>query len=93
MSGNEYELQISELRDAVWIHASDGSTVGRFGRMGVDLHNTITEMMQGMPQCRLCTHSKPSAQDWQLFRDKAKEWWGVDVPADAFDSRLLKENV
>jgi hypothetical protein len=53
-----YELQLSDTRNAVWIHASDGSTVGRFGRMGIDLHNTVTEQMAGMPECRLCTHRR-----------------------------------
>ncbi|CAD0264190.1 conserved hypothetical protein [Pseudomonas veronii] len=85
----EYEIQLSEQRDTIWIHASDGSTVGRFGRMGIDLHNTVSEQMQGMPQCRLCTHGKPSSRDWAIFREKALEWWGVSVPSDAFDERLL----
>lgn len=84
-----YEIQLSVTRNAVWIHASDGSTVGRFGRMGIDLHNTVTEQLAGKPQCRLCTHGQPSAADWQLFRDKALEWWGVEVPFDAFDESLL----
>ncbi len=84
-----YEIQLSEARNAVWIHASDGSTVGRFGRMGIDLHTTVTEQMAGMPQCRLCTHGQPKAADWALFRERALEWWGVEVPDDAFDARLL----
>jgi hypothetical protein len=87
----EYELQLSDNLDAVWVHASDGSTVGRFGRMGIDLHNTVTDQMAGMPECRLCTHGKPTAADWQLFREKAFEWWGVEVPADAFSPRWLAE--
>lgn len=85
----EYELQISHRRDAIWIHASDGSTVGRFGRMGVDLHNTVSEQMQGLPQCRLCTHGRPGAVEWQLFRDKALEWWGIAVPENAFNPDFL----
>lgn len=86
----EYEIQLSEPRNVVWIHAPDGSTVGRFGRMGIDLHTTVTEQMAGAPQCRLCTHDTPSIEDWQLFRAKALEWWGVEVPDDAFDHSLLK---
>lgn len=87
----EYELQLSELRNAVWIHsAADGSTVGRFGRQGVDLHTTATEQLAGMPECRLCTHGQPSLEEWQLFRSKAYEWWGVTVPSDAFDVGLLR---
>ncbi|RJX80336.1 hypothetical protein D3M70_12375 [Pseudomonas sp. LS-2] len=87
---SQYELQLSSSRNAVWIHSSeDGSTVGRFGRMGVDLHNTATEQMLGMPECRLCTHGRPSESDWALFRSKALEWWGVTVPEEAFDRRFF----
>lgn len=86
----EYEIQTSALRDVVWIHSGqDGSTVGRFGRMGIDLHNTVTEMLEGAPECRLCTHGKPTRSDWTLFREKALEWWGVCVPVDAFNLDLL----
>ncbi|WP_069945517.1 hypothetical protein [Alteromonas macleodii] len=85
----KYLVEWSIMNDAVWIHASDGSTVGRFGRMGVDLHNTVTDQMNGAPECRLCTHGKPTTEQWQLFRDKALEWWGVDVPNDAFSNQLL----
>lgn len=88
--GIEYEVQIALCRDAIWIHASDGSTVGRFGRMGVDLHNTVSEQMRGMPECRLCTHGKPGRKEWDLFREKSLEWWGVVIPSDAFDEDLLK---
>lgn len=70
----EYELQISHRRDAIWIHASDGSTVGRFGRMGVDLHNTVSEQMQGLPQCRLCTHGRPALLSGSCF--ETRRWNG-----------------
>jgi hypothetical protein len=84
-----YEIQQSQMHDAVWIHASDGSTVGRFGKMGVDLHNTISEQLNGAPQCRLCTHVKASKLDWDLFREKALEWWNVEVPINAFNHKLF----
>jgi hypothetical protein len=86
-----YQVESAHMRDAVWIHASDGSTVGRFGKLGVDLHNTATEQLNGMPQCRLCTHGKVNRSDWDLFREKALEWWGVVVPVDAFDFDLFQE--
>lgn len=86
---DRYEIQYSDRRDTVWIHCIDGSTVGRFGRMGVDLHNSVTEMLEGATQCRLCTHGRPSMAEWELFRSKALEWWGVIVPADAIDPALL----
>ena len=84
-----YEIEWSVQKDVVWVHASDGSTVGRFGKMGVDLHNTITEQMNGAPECRLCTHGKPTIGEWEMFINKALEWWGVVVPMDAFNHQLL----
>lgn len=86
----EYELQLSELGDCVWVHATDGSTVGRFGRMGIDLHNSLTDQIAGMPECRLCTHGQPTVADWDLFRGRVLEWFGIDVPTTAFDARWLK---
>lgn len=85
----EYQVEWSQTRNMVWIHASDGSTVGRFGRFGIDLHNTVTDQLKGLPQCRLCTHHQSSTKDWLTFREKAKEWWNVTVPEDAFDISLL----
>lgn len=34
-----YEIQLAETQDRIWIHASDGSTVGRFSLLGIDLHH------------------------------------------------------
>lgn len=62
--------------------------------MGVDLHTSVTEQQAGASQCRLCTHGRPTQADWALFREKALEWWGVDVPQNAFDSKwLAKEGI
>ena len=85
-----YEIQISSNKDTLWIHASDGSTVGRFSRFGIDMHNTVTEQMQGSAQCRLCTHKQPTRSDWKLFIEKALEFWGVVVPPGAFNNSFLK---
>ena len=83
----DYEIQLSELRDTVWIHAPDGSTVARFGRFGVDLHNSVSDQLAGASECKLCTHGSTGPEEWQLFCEKALEWWGVAVPADAIDPR------
>lgn len=80
-----YEVQISENNDAVWVHASDGSTVGRFGKMGIDIHNTVTEQLAGKPECRLCTHGQVTEKEWGIFREKALEYWQVNIPINAFD--------
>ncbi|MFT6904200.1 MAG: hypothetical protein ACJAS1_000850 [Oleiphilaceae bacterium] len=85
-----YQIELSQTRDVVWIHSfDDGSTVGRFGRMGVDIHNSVTEQLNGASECRLCTHGKVTRSDWDLFREKALEFWQVNVSDDAFNHNLF----
>ncbi|WP_230390894.1 hypothetical protein [Reinekea sp. G2M2-21] len=90
---SEYQAEFSHYRDAIWVHScADGSTVGRFGKNGVDIHNTITEQLAGAPECRHCTHGRVTAADWQMFREKALEYWRVDIPIDTFDPKFFKES-
>lgn len=85
-----HELQTDPLKRRVWVHASDGSTVGRFDvRFGIDIHNTVTEQMEGKSQCLHCTHETPGKAEWAMFREHAQKHWGIDVPDDAVD--LLTE--
>ena len=70
----EYQVEWSLLNDAVWIHASDGSTVGRFGKMGVDLHTTVTEPLQGAPNV---AYALMANQQWKTGNYlKLKLWNG-----------------
>ncbi|MFT6347040.1 MAG: hypothetical protein ACJAYB_000021 [Psychromonas sp.] len=81
----KYEIQTSANRDTVWIHCDDGSTVGRFSKYGIDLHNSISDQMAGAPECRFCTHGAVNEKDWAMFIKKAFEFWGVVVDASSFD--------
>ncbi len=81
----EYILQETSTRDAVWIHSSDGGTVGRFGRNGIDIHNSPTVVRETGIECLLCTHRPSTPADWKLFREMALDLWGIDVPEDAFE--------
>lgn len=75
-----YQIQYDYNRKVVWIHCSDGSTVGRFNKYtGIDIHHSMSEQIEGKPQCKLCTHVKPSKEDWLFFVEKAKELWNVDI--------------
>ena len=84
-----YVVQYSDCGGAVWVHCSDGSTVGRFGKQGVDIHNSVTEQLAGAKECRLCTHGVPTRKEWRMFIDKAYEYWGVVIPERAFNHSLL----
>ena len=72
--------QVESDGRTVWVHASDGSTVGRFSTVfGMDVHTTITQQMAGASQCLHCTHSKPSQADWQMFCDLVHQHHGILV--------------
>lgn len=90
-SNPRYVIQTTENKRALWVHDStDGSTVGRFGRMGVDIHNSVTDQMNGKPECLFCTHGKAGVEDWELFRKKAKELWDLNIPVDAISEEMLR---
>lgn len=65
---DEEFIQVSECGNTVWVHAEDGTTVGRFSKVfGMDVHNTVSDQMTGKPQCLHCTHEKPSHINWIEF--------------------------
>ena len=78
----EYEdrVQVSHDRRTVWVHADDGSTVGRFSKVfGMDVHTTVTEQMNGASQCLKCTHEAPGLNEWNLFCDLMLDKYGISV--------------
>lgn len=61
-------VQVSGCGKTVWVHALDGSTVGRFSKVfGMDVHTSATAQMDGQSQCLKCTHIKPEQADWLEF--------------------------
>ena len=76
----EYEIQYSQNKEKLWVHCSNGETVGRYDtRFGMDIHHTIEEQAEGMPQCLNCTHGKSNPEEFELFCAEAKENWGVEI--------------
>ena len=64
----QYDIQVSSCGKTLWVHAQDGSTVGRFSKIfGMDVHTTASEQLDGKPQCLHCTYAKPSYADWLEF--------------------------
>jgi hypothetical protein len=87
-----HELQLDELGHKLWVHAPDGSTVGRFNvRFGIDIRNTVTDQIAGAEECLFCTHTPPTRLEWELFKSRAFELWGVTVPDTAVDVSLLAD--
>jgi len=76
----ENQVQVSATGDTVWVHAMDGSTVGRFcKRFGLDVHTTVTEQMSGVGQCLHCTHEPAGQAEWKLFRELMRKHYQIHV--------------
>jgi hypothetical protein len=83
---SENQIQVSSNGATIWVHASDGSTVGRFSKIfGMDIHTTIAQQLNGADQCLHCTHVKPTEADWYAFCASVLEHYGIDV-----DKSLIK---
>lgn len=80
MSKDLEQVQVSQDGSTVWVHALDGSTVGRFSkRAGMDVHTTATEQLAGASQCLKCTHGQPQHEDWLEFCALIKRHYGITV--------------
>lgn len=88
--GQFYFVECSTDHETVWVHCSDGSTVGRFSVFGIDIHNSVTAMLNGAHECLLCTHNTPSIEDWEIFRSKALELWDIDIPENYVSPHVFK---
>lgn len=79
------QVQVSEDGNTIWVHALDGSTVGRFStRFGMDVHTTITQQLEGASQCLHCTHTAASQDDWAQFCHLMQVHYGISVTRDAW---------
>ena len=77
---SEFAVEVSACANTVWVHASDGSTVGRFSKhFGMDIHNPIGQQLEGQGQCLHCTHTKPNESDWARFCELIMKHFGVVV--------------
>jgi hypothetical protein len=76
----EDRVQVSPNGKTVWVHAKDGSTVGRFSKtFGMDCHTTITEQLAGAGQCLHCTHEVPGPAEWETFCELMHKHYGIAV--------------
>jgi len=76
-------IQVSACGTTVWIHADDGSTVGRFSKtFGMDVHTSVSEQLAGAHQCLHCTHQAPTQEEWLQFCALMQQHYGIKVPAN-----------
>lgn len=64
----------------VWVSGASGESLGRFGRMGIDIHQPFEVQASGGPQCLECTHGPTTLEHWNRFRVAMVEHYGIDVP-------------
>lgn len=83
MTLEDDQIQVSSCGKTVWVHADDGSTVGRFSKtFGMDVHTTLTAQLGGAGQCLRCTHQAPTQAEWLEFCELMQKHYGIKVPTD-----------
>ena len=80
--------QIETDGTTVWVNSAD-SCVGRFGRMGVDVHTTLSAQMAGAPQCLECVHGPVTVATWWVFQRAMEKHYGIVVD-DTYMPRRLR---
>ena len=73
------EIEILVGHHAVWVNGPNGDCLGRFGRMGVDVHRSAAEQMAGLGECLDCTHAPVTAKDWHRFVRSMLLHYSVDL--------------
>jgi len=68
-----------------WVNSA-GYCIGRFGRMGIDIHRPPTE--QARSECLFCTHERPDRAAWETFKAEMKRHYAIDVGDEHMPTRL-----
>ena len=71
------DIQIDSDGTTVWVNGDGGYCLGRFGRMGIDVHCTPDN--SNGKQCLFCTHEPVAAKDWETFKEQMKTCHNVTV--------------
>lgn len=75
-----YQIQYDTNKQRLWVNASTGENVARFNsKAGIDIHNSIEDQFMGKPECQYCTHAVPTQEDFNIFCEKVKEYFKVDI--------------
>ena len=65
--------QIDSDGTTVWVNDNTGYCIGRFGRMGIEIHANP----ESGNECLFCTHKQVDQDDWVLFAEKMFEFYQV----------------
>lgn len=61
----------------VWVNGP-AFCMGRFGRNGIDIHRAPGSQLE-LGECLFCTHAPTTEEDWETFKTKMNELYGVTV--------------
>lgn len=86
MAGEVENFEISSDGRTVWVNGEVG-LLGRFGWAGIDIHKPL-ELQNLEGECLFCTHSETTKEDWEVFKTKMKECFGIEVPDKHKPKRL-----
>jgi hypothetical protein len=67
----------------VWVNDDTGCCIGRFTRMGVDVHKTGPDQLETGQQCLDCFHDADPRKSWNRFVVSMRAHHAIDIPADA----------
>ena len=71
-----YQIDVGH-NETIWVNSATGC-VGRFGRMGVDIHREPMAQQDGS-ECLCCTHGPVTETNWRLFQTEMKRHYGVVI--------------
>ena len=77
LQGDDLRYAILIGTSAVWVNASTGECLGRFGVWGIDVHRRIVD--QHLGQCLDCTHKRVTEADWRRFQRSMMQHHGIDL--------------
>lgn len=66
-------VQVTTDGITVWVCDNNGNTIGRFGRMGIDVHSADST------RCLYCTHEPTISKDWDVFVVQMRKHHGVNI--------------
>ncbi len=72
--------QIVSDGTTIWVNHASGYCMARFGRMGIDIHNSPDEQERTGVQCLHCTHGPTTPEHWQEFVAQMDKLFSIKVP-------------
>jgi hypothetical protein len=81
-----WDERVSTDGTTVWVDDGTGYCLGRFGRMGIDVH--VPPTPHAGTECLYCTHETTTPEDWRTFVEKMQHHHGVTIPENAMPKRF-----